>query len=340
VLGFLIPLFTQTNFKKLVGQIRVNWSEPVSSESGRQGMKYLVEGVTHWLRYAPSKVMAFVQKVATDMLEPDPERSKSCILQLLIGLARYGTRHIRRCMARSVLPLLQSDSREVGLSLLVSCRYDLGRFGTDIVSALCHCVKDTKDPGAFSQLEMILRHSPSPGKIYPQAWVFLNCFIRRAPRSLKPKVRHLWLRLSSTWSRRDSPEDDYEYYPRGPFWLLTYPAEAQRIIRERRRNCTRCPKKYCLALRKQTLSKIDQNHNKSILASLTKQFCCHMIVGECWSQLRLHLPLLMRRDFASVKSVITTSEVGAASRCAPGCDLHVSVSTASKGQRSICSCRG
>lgn len=28
----------------------------------------------------------------------------------------------------------------------------------------------------------------------------------------------------------------------------------------------------------------------------------------------LHLPLLMRRDFASVKSVITTSEVGAASR--------------------------
>ncbi|CAL1156881.1 unnamed protein product [Cladocopium goreaui] len=211
----------------------------------RDCMKYLVEGVTHWLRYAPSKVMAFVQKVATDMLEPDPERSKSCILQLLIGLARYGTRHIRRCMARSVLPLLQSDSREVGLSLLVSCRYDLGRFGTDIVSALCHCVKDTKDPGAFSQLEMILRHSPSPGKIYPQAWVFLNCFIRRAPRSLKPKVRHLWLRLSSTWSRRDSPEDDYEYYPRGPFWLLTYPAEAQRIIRERRRNCTRCPKKYC-----------------------------------------------------------------------------------------------
>jgi hypothetical protein len=33
----------------------------------------------------------------------------------------------------------------------------------------------------------------------------------------------------------------------------------------------------------------------------------------------------MRRDFASVKSVITTSEVGAASRCAPGCDLHVQV---------------
>lgn len=247
-------MFTQTNFKKLVGQIRVNWSEPVSSESGRQGMKYLVEGVTHWLRYAPSKVMAFVQKVATDILEPDPERSKSCILQLLIGLARYGTRHIRCCMARSVLALLQSDSREVGLSLLVSCRYDLGRFGTDIVSALCHCVKDTKDPGAFSQLEMILRHSPSPGKIYPQAWVFLNCFIRRAPRSLKPEVRRLWLRLSSTWSRRDSPEDDYEYYPHGPFWLLTYPAEAQRIIRERRRNCTRCPKKYCLALRKQTVS--------------------------------------------------------------------------------------
>ena len=96
---------------------------------------------------------------------------------------------------------------------------------------------------AFIYLEQILKHSPSPGKIYPQAWVFLNSFLRRSSAFLKPRVRHLWLLLGSTWSRRAPAEDCFEYYPRSPFWWLTSHAERKRMVEEHRQNCMgRCPK--------------------------------------------------------------------------------------------------
>ena len=221
-------------------------SGPVSKEFPQpSGMKYLVEGVKRWLKYAASDVMQFVQKVVADTLQPAVRESAA---GLLAGLAMYGNRNSRRCMARNVLPLLQiSSTRRLGLGILCDCKYDLGRHGGDIVNALCDIVsKESKHKDhyqAFIYLEQILKHSPSPGKIYPQAWVFLNSFLRRSSAFLKPRVRHLWLLLGSTWSRRAPAEDCFEYYPRSPFWWLTSHAERKRMVEEHRQNCMgRCPK--------------------------------------------------------------------------------------------------
>ena len=95
------------------------------------GMEYLVAKVTHWLQYAASDIMQFAQKVAADALLPAVRKEASGILG---GFALSDNRNIRRCIARNVAPLLQNNSsREDGLSLLVLCKYDLGRYGTDIL---------------------------------------------------------------------------------------------------------------------------------------------------------------------------------------------------------------
>ena len=116
-------------------------------------MKYLVEGVSRWLRYAASDIMQFVQKVLADVLLP-AVRKKA--LEILRGLALSDNRNIRRCIARNVAPLLRNDSsREDGLSLLTVCKYDMGRYGTDIVNALIGIPnkKELFETAAFKQIE-------------------------------------------------------------------------------------------------------------------------------------------------------------------------------------------
>ena len=174
--------------------------------------------------------MQLVQGMVADLLSA--RHLNYGLLRSLEDFARFGTEAVRRCMARAVVKLMQSESIDANdfFRFLHCVRYNLGRHEPEVVKALLHkldmslrTANDAKLQEAyFSNLQAILKARPSPGKRYPFVWVCLNYHMRQAPKDAKQLVRRMWLLLGDTWSRRacaEDPQPAYHYCPSMRFVL-------------------------------------------------------------------------------------------------------------------------